>query len=459
MAMLSLSAYTILLVDDVAFARETLSRGLLAMGRPSVIEAENGWRALDILRSNKVIDFVISDFNMPFFNGLQLLKAVRTGEAAVHRGLPFAMLTGFSDKHLVDSALALDVNAFLLKPASRKTLSDRLTKMLNRGEEDPWLKSADLYGSVAIEEAPGEAPPPLEMANQRPSHSAMPESPPSSGVSELDPMQLFNRAGVMRRLSSLSGKFEDSDLADEIGVCVERLIGDNGGKAASRIVSYIDGLVKREVLKVDHLPKLLADAGLHAAPAASAATGPAADDPAERAYAVPDLKEGELFFPLSDVPPGAILTRNIHTEDGSLFMTWGTQLTPQVVAIIDHLDRMGVLALTKIEPWVAGIYVSSRHRRGGATLRPTPRLRAQTSPTPQTVVSDASRPAALPEGVSERRVTPRSAPIGSIVTRDIFTADGRLYLHAGAQLSQRMISILNDLDELGHMKSELWIRR
>jgi len=48
-------------------------------------------------------------------------------------------------------------------------------------------------------------------------------------------------------------------------------------------------------------------------------------------------------------------------------------------------------------------------------------------------------------------------PPGSVLARDIFTADGRLYLHAGAQLSERMVSILQDLDQLGPMHSELWI--
>jgi len=452
MATLNLSIHTILLVDDVAFARLTLNRLLSGMGRPAVIEADNGWRALDILRSKKFVDFIISDFNMPFFNGLQLLKAVRTGEAAVPRGLPFAMLTGFSDKHLVDSALALDVNAFLLKPVSKRTLSNRLTKMLNRGEEDSWLKSTGHYGSIVIEEAPGEAPPPLEMANQRRSAPAATESAAPTGGSELDPRQVFDRAGVMRRLSSLSGKFDDSDLADDIGACVERLIGDNGGKAASRIVSYVDGLVKRKALKVEDVPRLLADAGLAAGASA------AAEDPAARARAMPDLKEGELFFSLPDVPPGAVLTRNIHTEDGSLFMTWGTQLTPQVVGIIDHLDRMGVLALTKIEPWIPGVYVSSRHRRGGAMLKSTPAPRVQPDAATRAAEAPPSRSAALPEGVSERSVKPADAPVGAVVSRDIFTADGRLYLQAGAQLSQRMISILDDLDELGHMNSALWIR-
>jgi len=455
MSNLNLSIYTILLVDDVAFARQTVSRVLTAMGRPVVIEAENGGTALEILRSKRTIDFVISDFNMPYLNGLQLLKAVRTGESSAHRSLPFAMLTGFSDKHLVDSALALDVNAFLVKPVSRKTLSERLSKMLNRGDEDPWLRSTKYYGDIVIEEAPEGAPPPVEMANQQPSASAPTEpraAPP--GAPALDPRQIGARASIMRRISSLSGRFEDSDLANEIGHCVDQLIDDNGDKAASRIVSYLDGLVMRNVLKADHLPKLLADAGNQ--PSAPAATGMPAFDPLTRALKAPGLREGEYFFSLGDVPPGSVLTRNINTEDGSLFMTWGTQLSPQVISILSHLDKMSVLALTKLEPWVSGVHVSLRHRRGGATLAPKPQSVAA-APLPAPAPEPPPKSLALPEGATETLVRPAEAPVGSVVTRDIFTRDGRLYLHAGAKLSSRMISILNDLDQLGHMKSELWI--
>lgn len=446
MATLNLSIYTILLVDDVRFVRETVTRVMGGMGRPTVIEADDGEKALEILGSKRIIDFVISDFNMPRFNGLQLLKAVRTGAASVHRGLPFAMLTGFSDKHLVDSALALDVNAFLLKPVSRKTLSERLTKMLNRGDEEPWLKSADDYRKIAIEEARAAVAPGQGQ-----------ETAPAAERG-LDPRQLGGTAAVMRRLSSLSGKFEDSDFADQIGNCVELLVGDNGDKAASRIVSYLDGLVLRDVVKIEDLPRLLADIGPQgAAPGQAEAdrkTPPPAEDVVTRARKVADLKQGELFFALDDVPSGTVLTRNVHTEDGSLFVTWGTRLTPQIIGILRHLDKMRVLALSNPEPGLRGVYVSPGRDRGGATLAPKPQPRApaaQPSPTAQPA------PAALPEGTGERQVRPSEAPVGAVITRDILTADGRLYLHAGAQLSARMLSILNDLDQLGHMKSELWI--
>ena len=122
MVSFDLSAQQILLVDDVAFSRETIRRVLRAMGEPQIIDAANGVDAIEHLSRARGISMVIADFNMPVFNGLQLLQAIRLGQTAASRALPVAMLTGHSDQHLVTSALALDVNAFAIKPVSANTL-------------------------------------------------------------------------------------------------------------------------------------------------------------------------------------------------------------------------------------------------------------------------------------------------------------------------------------------------
>jgi len=121
---------TILLVDDEKFSRTMVSSMLADLGRPTVLEAENGAEALAVLDEHKV-DFIISDFNMPHGHGLQLLRAVRTGKLRLIKPeTPFALLTGYSEVTLVDLALALDANAFLVKPVSKDGLRKRLSKML-----------------------------------------------------------------------------------------------------------------------------------------------------------------------------------------------------------------------------------------------------------------------------------------------------------------------------------------
>ncbi len=145
-----LSNKSILLVDDVSFSRVTLGSMLARMGNPIVHQANSGASAMAFLQSENWVDIIISDFNMPEMHGLQLLQSVRVGENGIRRDLPFAMVTGYSEKPLVDTALELDVNAFLIKPVSKLGLERRLQRMMQNMSSDVWLKSTATYGGVNV---------------------------------------------------------------------------------------------------------------------------------------------------------------------------------------------------------------------------------------------------------------------------------------------------------------------
>lgn len=66
----------VLVVDDEAGIREAIGT-FLEIGGLRAIEAKNGQDALEIIKKNKDIKFVISDFRMPNGNGLFLLEEVR----------------------------------------------------------------------------------------------------------------------------------------------------------------------------------------------------------------------------------------------------------------------------------------------------------------------------------------------------------------------------------------------
>ena len=63
---------SVLIVDDDPFARQTLSEWLRRKNF-SVIEAENGWQAMERIRKN-YLDIVISDVVMPVMDGIQFLE-------------------------------------------------------------------------------------------------------------------------------------------------------------------------------------------------------------------------------------------------------------------------------------------------------------------------------------------------------------------------------------------------
>ena len=73
---------------------------------------------------------VISDFNMPKLDGLQLLKAIRAFPAT--KKTPFFILTGRGDRELVQKAAALGANNFLIKPLTAPVLLKTLETVLGR---------------------------------------------------------------------------------------------------------------------------------------------------------------------------------------------------------------------------------------------------------------------------------------------------------------------------------------
>ena len=89
---------------------------------------------------------VICDHDLGGATGIDLLGGIRTGQVAhVDRHLPFIMLTGHGDEHIIKTALALDVHAYLMKPVSQKQILHSLDKALTR---ELSIKPAQHYQDV-----------------------------------------------------------------------------------------------------------------------------------------------------------------------------------------------------------------------------------------------------------------------------------------------------------------------
>jgi CheY-like chemotaxis protein len=143
-----LSDRRLLVADDEQFSLFFVVRMLRELGCTSIGQAANGAEALQHLQAGKAdLQLVILDFNMPEANGLQVLKLIRTGKAGVPRDIDVLMLTGNSDFALVGAAMALDVDAFLIKPVSLVTLTARLEKILSETRD---IKPADVYEGVDV---------------------------------------------------------------------------------------------------------------------------------------------------------------------------------------------------------------------------------------------------------------------------------------------------------------------
>jgi CheY-like chemotaxis protein len=124
-------ADTVLVVDDETFSRQIVVRFLRDLGSPNIVVAKNGAEAIGALVSPSAsFRLIISDFNMPAKSGLELLKFIRTSTSFIPNDIPFLMLTGLADQAVVGAAMALDVDAFVVKPVSKAALESRICHSL-----------------------------------------------------------------------------------------------------------------------------------------------------------------------------------------------------------------------------------------------------------------------------------------------------------------------------------------
>ena len=117
----------VLSVDDFGPMRRIIRTVVQGMGPAEVIEAENGQRALEKLRT-EAYDLVISDWNMPGMDGLELLSWVRSDPQL--KELPFLMVTVRASKEDVLSAISAGVSSYLVKPFTPEALKEQIRKIL-----------------------------------------------------------------------------------------------------------------------------------------------------------------------------------------------------------------------------------------------------------------------------------------------------------------------------------------
>jgi len=123
------AALKVLIVDDQFSVRQMTRMTLEQLGIRYVHESENGRQALE-MAALQPLDLIISDYNMPEMDGLNLLRAVR-GHPVV-RKLPFILLTGRGDKELVIKAAQAGVNNYLVKPFTAAILRQKIEQVMGK---------------------------------------------------------------------------------------------------------------------------------------------------------------------------------------------------------------------------------------------------------------------------------------------------------------------------------------
>ncbi len=116
----------ILIVDDDSTTRKLLGLYLKAKGY-EVAFAENGLQGIEKLGMENP-NLIISDLNMPYMDGIEFVKSVRSGP--VQADIPILMVTTEADPEERERALSVGVNGYLVKPVTAEVVIQNIRHIL-----------------------------------------------------------------------------------------------------------------------------------------------------------------------------------------------------------------------------------------------------------------------------------------------------------------------------------------
>ena len=112
----------VLVVDDSRETRFMLRTILEGLGYQQIIEAVDGAEGWRVFEENRDVALVITDWDMPEKNGLELIRDIR----GVDDRVPVLLVTAFGARLDIVQALKAGANAYLTKPLNAKVLEQKL---------------------------------------------------------------------------------------------------------------------------------------------------------------------------------------------------------------------------------------------------------------------------------------------------------------------------------------------
>lgn len=117
---------SILVVDDFSTMRRIIKGLLQDLGFSNITEADDGLTALSLLKAGN-FDLLITDWNMPGMQGVELLRQVRADERM--KKLPVLMLTAEATRAQIVAAAQAGVSGYVIKPFTAATLREKIDKI------------------------------------------------------------------------------------------------------------------------------------------------------------------------------------------------------------------------------------------------------------------------------------------------------------------------------------------
>lgn len=135
-------AFNILVVDDSMPMRKVIKKTIMASGfsMSEYSEAADGAEALKVLR-DKWVDIVVTDFNMPNMNGLELVTEMKNDDLL--KSIPVLVITTEGSQVRVDEFKEKGVAGYIKKPFTPEEIRRKLHDILGEVDDDEGTESGD----------------------------------------------------------------------------------------------------------------------------------------------------------------------------------------------------------------------------------------------------------------------------------------------------------------------------
>ncbi len=158
--MIDINRMTVLIVDDMESMCKAVRGMLMVLKYGNEFHyANNGLDALSVMGKKK-IDLVISDWNMPVMNGVEMVSRMK--EDRKLRDIPIVMVTAEANMEIVAEAAESEIDAYILKPVNVEALGGKIRQVVDKANDPPpmllHLKRARLLEEKgALDDAINEA--------------------------------------------------------------------------------------------------------------------------------------------------------------------------------------------------------------------------------------------------------------------------------------------------------------
>ena len=127
-------AYNILIVDDSTPMRALIKKVVKASGFDvgEFFEAANGKEACQVLE-DAWLDLVLTDYNMPEMNGLELLEAMQQDET--HKSIPVVMITTEGSQQRIEEFMTKGAADYIKKPFTPDEIKQKLSVIMGETQD------------------------------------------------------------------------------------------------------------------------------------------------------------------------------------------------------------------------------------------------------------------------------------------------------------------------------------